>query len=325
VQKATVFVSGILPGDAVPVLLESFEVVQDEAGVSSLAFSACAERVRGIVSLLTDRIDAALLERTPRLAVVSNVAVGVDNIDRRRCAERGIVVTNTPDVLTEATADLAFGLLVAAARRICEGDRIVRAGGFTGWTPTFLLGTQVHGMKLGIVGFGRIGKAVARRARGFGMHVGYTQRRRAPEGIEAALGATFVPSIDELCASSDAITIHCPLTPETHHLFDAERLARMRPFAILVNTARGPIVDEAALAWALEHGPLSAAGLDVFEHEPRIHPDLLSRANVVLAPHIGSADRVTREAMASTAAANVVRVLRGEPPLTPVPAPDTTS
>jgi len=316
--RETVFVSGTLPGDAVPVLAESFEVVNDEAGIVSPAFAACAGRVRGIVALLTDRIDGALLARTPRLAVVGNVAVGVDNVDLSACAARGVVVTNTPDVLTEATADLAFGLLLAAARRICEGDRIVRAGGWTGWTPTYLLGARVHGMQLGIVGLGRIGKAVARRARGFGMQVGYSGRRREPEPIERALGATWVPDLDELLARSDAVTIHVPLTSETRHLISRERLARMQPGSILVNTARGPIVDEAALADALEHGPLGAAGLDVFEAEPRIHPALLARANAVLAPHIGSADRPTREAMASTAAANVIRVLRGEPPLTPV-------
>jgi glyoxylate reductase len=316
----TVFVSGTLPGDAVPVLSESFEVVQAEGGIASEAFAECAGRVRGIVALLTDRIDAALLARTPRLAVVANVAVGIDNVELAACAARNVIVTNTPDVLTEATADLAFGLLIDAARRISEGDRLVRAGGFTGWTPTFMLGRRVHGMKLGIVGFGRIGKAVARRARGFGMHVGYTQRRREPEALERALGATFVPSIDQLTASSDAITIHCPLTPETHHLFSAERLAKMRPGSVLVNTARGPVVDERALAEALEHGPVAAAGLDVFEDEPRVHPALLARPNVVLAPHIGSADRETREAMAATAATNVIRVLRGEAPLTPVTA-----
>jgi glyoxylate reductase len=321
-ERPVVFVSGALPGDAVPLLREAeLEVVADETGLASEAFAGCAGRVCGILALLTDRIDRALLDRTPKLRVVANVAVGVDNVDLAACVERGVVVTNTPDVLTEATADLAFGLLIAAARRIAEGDRLVRAGGFTGWTPSFLLGARVHGMKLGIVGLGRIGKAVARRARGFGMHVGYTQRRREPEGIERALGATFVADLDELCRTSDAITIHCPLTDESRHLFAAERLARMRPGAILVNTARGPIVDEAALARALEDGPLAAAGLDVFEHEPAVHPAILARPNAVLAPHIGSADRETREAMARTAALNVVRVLRGEPPLTPVRVP----
>ena len=321
-ERPVVFVSGTLPGDAVSRLAQSFTVVQDEDGIASPAFSACAERVRGIVALLTDRIDRALLERTPDLAVVANVAVGVDNVDLAACAERGVTVTNTPDVLTEATADLAFGLLIAAARRIGEGERLVRAGLFTGWTPTFLLGARVHGMKLGIVGLGRIGKAMARRARGFGMQVAYTQRRREPEAIERALGAMFVPDLDALCSGSDAITIHCPLTPASHHLFSRERLARMRPGSILVNTARGPIVDEEALADALADGPLAAAGLDVFENEPAVHPSLLARENVVLVPHIGSADRPTREAMASTAAANVIRVLGGEPALTPVtPAP----
>lgn len=314
----TVFVSGTLLGDALEVLSESFEVVQDEGGVASDGFARCADRVRGIVALITDRIDESVLSRTPRLAIVANVAVGIDNIDVAACAAHDVVVTNTPDVLTEATADVAFGLLIDAARRITEGDRLIRAGGWKKWTPSFHLGTRVHGMRLGIVGFGRIGKAVARRARGFGMHVGYTQRHREPEGIERALGATYVASLDELCATSDAISVHVPLTPQTRHLFDAARLARMRQGSILVNTARGPIVDEAALAHALEHGPLAAAGLDVFEDEPHVHPALLARANAVLAPHIGSADRPTREAMASTAAANVLRVLHGEPPLTPV-------
>lgn len=315
-----VFVSGTLPGDAVTVLRETFEVVTDDGGIASPAFAACAERVRGIVALLTDRIDAAVLARTPKLAVVGNVAVGVDNIDLAACSVRGVIVTNTPDVLTEATADLTFALLLAAARRVVEGDRLVRSGGFSGWTPSLMLGTRVHGMKLGIIGFGRIGRAVARRARGFGMHVGYTQRNRAPEPLERVLGATFVPSLDALCATSNAVTIHCPLTNETRHLFSAPRLAKMLPGSVLVNTARGAIVDEGALADALAGGPLAAAGLDVFEDEPHVHPKLLALPNVVLAPHIGSADRTTREAMASLAAANVIRVLGGQPPLSPVAA-----
>ena len=314
-----VFVSGELPGDALEVLREHFEVVTG-AGVASPEFAAAAPRVRAIVAMLTDRIDAALLATAPRLAVVANVAVGVDNIDLVACAARNVVVTNTPDVLTEATADIAFGLLISAARRIAEGDRVIRAGGWTGWTPSFMLGQRVFGMKLGLVGFGRIGKAVARRARGFGMHVGYTQRNREVEPLERVLGATFVPTLDELCATSDAISIHCPLTPATRHLFDAKQLAKMRPGSVLVNVSRGAIIDEPALADALEHGPLAAAGLDVFENEPNVHPRLLARPNAVLAPHIGSADRPTREAMASTAATNVVAILSGKPPLTPVRA-----
>ncbi len=319
-ERPTVFVSGSLLGDVVARLAQDFEVVTSEDGVRSDAFAACADRVEGILALITDRIDPALLTRAPKLRIVANVAVGVDNVDLAACQARGVTVTNTPDVLTEATADVAFGLLIAAARRICEGDRLVRAGGWQRWTPTFMLGTRVHGMTLGIVGFGRIGKAMARRARGFGMHVLYTQRKRAPEPMERALGATWVASLDELCAASDAVTIHCPLTPETRGLFDAARLARMRPGSILVNTARGPIVDEAALAAALANGPLAAAGLDVFEREPSVHPELLVRPNAVLAPHIGSADLPTRVAMARLAAENVLRVLAGEPPLTPVSA-----
>ena len=316
---ATVFVSGTLPGNAVARgLRDAHEVVSDDGGVASAAFAECAARVEAIVALLTDRIDAALVARAPHLRVVANVAVGLDNVELAACGARGIVVTNTPDVLTEATADLAFGLLIAASRRIAEGDRLVRAGGFTGWTPAFMLGARVHGSTLGIVGLGRIGQAMARRARGFGMHVLYTQRSRLPEAMARALGATWIPDLDELCAAADAVTLHCPLTPDTRHLFDGPRLARMRPGSVLVNTARGPIIDEAALAHALEHGPLGAAGLDVFEHEPRVHPTLLARANAVLAPHIGSADRPTREAMASLAIDNVLAVLAGRPALTPV-------
>jgi glyoxylate reductase len=313
-----VFVSGTLPGDAVAELRRAHEVVHDESGVRSEAFAACSANVEGLVALLTDRIDEALLGRAPRLRVVANVAVGTDNVDLAACTARGVRVTNTPDVLTEATADLAFGLLLAAARRIAEGDRLVRAGGFDGWTPTFMLGARVHGSTLGLVGMGRIGQAVARRARGFGMRVLYTQRTRVAGAVEHELGATWEPDLDALLARADAVSIHCPLTPATRQLFDGPRLSRMKPGSVLVNTARGPIVDEAALAHTLEQGPLAAAGLDVFEDEPRVHPALLARENAVLAPHIGSADGPTREAMATTAARNVLEVLAGRPPLTPV-------
>ncbi len=313
----TVFVSGALPGGVTAWLAERHDVVQHDGGVAAEAFSEVAPRLEGLVSLLTDRVDAALLARAPRLRVVGNVAVGVDNIDLDACRARGVVVTNTPDVLTEATADLAFALLLGAARRVGEGDRTVRAGAFGGWTPSYMLGARVHGATLGVLGLGRIGRAVARRARGFSMNVLYTQRRRAPEAVEHELSARFV-DLAELLGQSDFVSVHCPLSPETRHLLDRERIASMRRGAVLVNTARGPIVDEAALADALTAGHLAAAGLDVFEDEPRVHPALLSSASALMTPHIGSADRHTREAMARLAAENVDLVLSGNPPKTPV-------
>ena len=307
-----VFVSAPLPGDAVPRLQRVAEVTSG-GGVASAALA----EVDAIVALLTDRIDEALLARAPRLRVVANVAVGVDNVDLAACKARGVVVTNTPGVLTEATADLAFGLLLAAARRIAEGDRLVRRGGFSGWTPTFLLGARVHGSNLGIVGMGRIGRAMARRARGFGMHVAYTQPARLSPELERALGAMYLP-VDALFEESDFVSLHCPLTAGTRGLVSKQRLGTMRRGSVLVNTARGGCVDEAALARALEEGPLGAAGLDVFEDEPRVHPALLAQENVVLAPHVGSADRETREAMAAIAADNVIAVLAGNAALTAV-------
>jgi glyoxylate reductase len=240
-------------------------------------------------------------------------------VDVGACADRGIVVTNTPGVLTEATADFAFGLLLAAARRIAEGDRVVRAGGFDGWTPSFMLGKRVHGATLGLVGMGRIGQAMARRARGFGMRVLYTAPRGLPEDLERALGATR-QDLNALLSMADFVSLHCPLTPETRHLMNVSRLGLMRPGTVLVNTARGGCVDEPALADALSRGHLAAAGLDVFEDEPRVDPRLLALENVVLAPHLGSADRPTREAMARIAVDNVLAVLAGQPPLTPVTA-----
>lgn len=317
----TVFVSGRLPSpaeEALAALASEHEVVRDEAGVVSAAFAACADRVEALVVPLTDRIDGALLARAPRLRVVANIAVGVDNVDLEATRDRGVVVTNTPDVLTEATADVAFGLLLAASRRLAEGDRLVRAGGWQGFTLTFMLGARVHGASLGIVGLGRIGKAVARRARGFGMHVGYTQRKRLPEALERALGVTWVPALADLLAWSDIVTLHCPLTAETRHLIGEPELSAMRPGSVLVNTSRGALVDEPALARALRDGPLAAAGLDVFEDEPRVHPELLALPNAVFSPHLGSADAPTRSAMAELAIENVRRVLAGEPPRTPV-------
>jgi glyoxylate reductase len=316
---AKVFVSCTLPGDAVDRLAREHEVVvgEERVGVNGAAFLEAAATFDAMVSLFNDRIDVALLERAPRLRVVANFAVGYDNVDVAACTARGIVVTNTPGVLSEATADLAFGLLLSTARRITEGDRVVRRGAFLGLTPSFLLGARVHGATLGIVGLGRIGQAMARRARGFGMRVIHASRTPLPPELERALGVTNV-ALDDLFARSDIVSLHCPLTNETRHLVNAARLEQMKPGAILINTTRGAVVDEAALAAALACGRIGGAGLDVYEDEPRVHPALLRLENVVLAPHIGSADRPTREAMAHIATANVLAVLAGRPALDPV-------
>jgi glyoxylate reductase len=314
-----VFVSCPLPGDAVDRLRAvcAVTVGAERQGVQGPEFAQGAGAFDGLVTTISDRVDGALLARCPQVRVVANVAVGFDNIDVRACMARGVTVTNTPGVLTEATADLAFGLLIAAARRIAEGDRILRRKAFDGWTPSYALGAAVHGATLGVVGFGRIGQAMARRGRGFGMHLVYADRARAPAEIERALQATHLP-IDELFATADFVSLHCPLTPETRGLVGAERLARMKPNAILVNTARGGCVDEAALAAALRDGRIAGAGLDVFEHEPHVHPELLALENVVLTPHVGSADHPTREAMARMAVESVLAVLAGEKPAHPV-------
>jgi len=313
---ARVFVSAHLHGDALDRLRKVHEVTVGQGLGDGDAW----------VTFVTDRVDAARLATAPRLKIVANVAVGVDNIDLDACRARGVIVSNTPGVLTEATADIAFGLLLAACRRIAEGDRLVRANEWTGWSPSLLVGAPVHGATLGIVGFGRIGQAVARRARGFGMPVLYTQRSRLAHDLERSLGAAYA-ALDDLLARSDIVSLHCPLTPETRGLLSAERLSRMKRGSVLVNTSRGPVVDESALAVALEKGPLAAAGLDVYEDEPRVNARLRKQPNVVLTPHIASADRPTREAMARMAVDNALAVLEGKAPLNPVNlgAPSSTA
>lgn len=271
---------------------------------------AAVEGVDALISLMSDRVDEELLDAAGAgLRVVANYAVGYDNIDVAACGRRGVVVTNTPDVLTDATADHAFALLLGVARRLLEGDDLVRSGGWTGWEPGQLLGRHVTGATLGIVGMGRIGAAVARRAAAFGMSVVYHNRRRSPE-VEALTGARLV-SLDELLRASDFVTLHCPLTEATHHLIDSEALRSMKRTAVLVNTARGPVVDEEALAEALEAGELWGAGLDVFEREPLVTERLVRLPNVLLAPHTGSATVVARDGMARLCAQAVVTVLAG--------------
>ena len=276
----------------------------------------------GAISLLTDRLDAQVLEANPQLEVVANVAVGYDNIDVAAAARLGITVTNTPDVLTETTADLALALMLGVARRLPESDAFARSGAWTAWklVPE-QLGVDLHGRTLGLFGMGRIGRAVARRAvHGFGMRLVYTSRSRLPAKDERALGAEPVP-FDELLRVSDILSLHAPLTPQTRHAIGAAELDAMRPTAILVNTARGPLVDEAALADALVGGRIWGAGLDVFEDEPRIDPRLVAlRERVVLAPHVGSATDATRRRMADVAAQNARAVLEGKAPDHPVVA-----
>jgi glyoxylate reductase len=271
----------------------------------------------GAITLLTDHIDGSVLDRHPSLRVISNFAVGYDNVDVAAADRRGVAVTNTPGVLDDATADLTMALILAATRRLAEGDRLVRSGRDWNWGMGFMLGSSLQGRLLGIVGLGGIGKWVAQRARAFGMEIAYHQRSPAPAEVEAALGARRLP-LDELFATADVISLHCPLTPETHHLIGAAELEAMKPSAVIVNAARGPIVDEAALAEALAEGRIAAAGLDVYEHEPRVEPRLLELDNVVLSPHLGSATVETRTAMAELAARNAISVLSGQGPLTPV-------
>ena len=314
--KPKVYVTRLLPGGALDRLREECEVdlnTEDRAPSKE----EMIEHVRGkdgLLCLLTDKVDSEVMDAAgPNLKVISNYAVGFDNIDVEAATERGIVVTNTPGVLTETTADLAWALLMAVARRIVEADKFTRAGKFKGWSPTLLLGTDVYGKTLGIIGFGRIGRAVARRAKGFDMRVLYYDVERAPEEVERELNAQYV-DLETLLKESDYISIHTPLTPETRHMIGERELRMMKPTAYLINTARGPIVDEAALVRALKEGWIKGAALDVFENEPELTPGLAELDNVVLAPHIGSASTETRSKMADMAVDNLLSVLRGERP-----------
>ena len=267
----------------------------------------------GVMCCLTDRIDAMLLEACPQLKAVANIAVGYNNIDLAACTARGIMATNTPGVLDDSTADLAWALMLATARRITEVESCVRAGQWTGWRLKQWLGVDVHHATLGIIGMGRIGQTIARRATGFDMKVVYNNRKRLSPDIERRLNATYA-SKDELLAQADFVVLQVPYSPETHHLIGAAELRKMKPSAILINSTRGGVVDDAALIDALSNGALRGAGLDVFENEPRLNPAFLQLRNVVLTPHIGSSTEATRRAMAMTAAKNLVAALTGGNP-----------
>lgn len=315
-----VYVARLLPDDAMAdvAALGRAVVAGPERPPTTEELRRDASGAAAIVCTLTERIDAALLDAAgPGLRVVATASVGYDNIDVAAAAERGVVVTNTPGVLDDATADLTLGLILAAARRIAEGDRLLRRGEPWVWGPRMLTGKDLSaGATLGIVGYGRIGRAVARRARGFRMRLLATPTR-SPLSAEDAAGVEFA-DLPELLERSDVVTLHCPLTPTTRHLIDDAALARMKPTALLVNTARGPVVDTQALVRALREGRLGGAALDVFEGEPAVDPQLLRLEQVLLTPHLGSAGDATRSAMCRLAVRNVAEVLAGRPALTPV-------
>ena len=270
-----------------------------------------------LVCLLTDAIDRSVLDAAARLKIVANIAVGYTNIDVPYARARHVVVTNTPDVLTESVADFTWALILAITRRLSEGERLVRRGEWKGWALDFMLGSELRGKQLGLIGVGRIGRAVAVRAPAFGMKVAYTTRASGTDA--AGLDGAEAMSLDRLLLTSDIVSLHVPLTAETRHLIDKRALTRMKRSAYLINTARGPVVDEASLAWALQHHLLSGAALDVYENEPAVHADLLGLENVLLVPHLASGTTETRTAMADLAVENVMAVLDGRPPLTPVP------
>jgi len=298
--------------------LEAYDLtVLSEAPPARDELLQAAEGAAGVLSNVTERMDAEFMDAAgDGLKVIANMAVGYDNVDVEAAKERGIVVTNTPGVLDETTADTAFMLLLAAARRLGESERTLRAGDWEWWGPKLFVGVDVWGKTLGIVGMGRIGQAVAKRGRGFGMEILYHNRSRK-EDAERELDARYA-GLDELLETADFVSIHTPLTEETRHLIGPEELDKMKPTAVFVNTSRGPVVDEGALADALSAGRIFAAGLDVYENEPEVHAKLLRLENAVLAPHIGSGSQETRDRMAVLAAENVVAVLAGEGPKTPV-------
>jgi glyoxylate reductase len=311
---AKVVVTGKIPAGGLARLKAEHDVLawESDEAISRTELLQMVAGADAIVSLLTEKIDAELLTAAgPQLKSVSNVAVGYNNIDVPACEEAGVLVTNTPGVLTEATADIAMALILMSTRRLGEGERVIRAQDPWQWGMFYMLGMGLQGRQLGIVGMGQIGIATARRAKAFGMNIAYTRRSPLEVDVAKDLDAKFM-SMDELIESSDVISLHCPYSPATHHLISENQLARMKPTAYLINTARGPIVDEQALVDALKAGQIAGAGLDVFEHEPKVNPGLLELDNAVLIPHLGSATVETRAAMADIAATNALAILAGQ-------------
>jgi glyoxylate reductase len=318
-DRPSIVVLGRIPEPGMALLRQAGEVwawdsddpIPVEVRDRQLATAAAA------VTLLTNRVDQAFLDAAPQLRLVANVAVGHNNIDLAACHRRGVLVTNTPGVLADATADLAMALILMVTRRLAEGERLVRSGEAWKWGMFMMLGSGIQGRTLGIIGMGGIGEALAARAAAFGMHIVYHNRRAVPDDVVRRLGCRRL-GLHELLVESDVVSINCPYSADTHHLIDAAALSRMKSSAYLVNTARGPIVDEAALVDALVSGTIAGAALDVYEHEPEVHPGLIGLDNAVLVPHLGSATIETRAAMATLAARNVGEVLAGNAPVTPV-------
>lgn len=314
-RKPRVLVTREVFDETLDYLRAHCEVIDNQKDVpyAPEALAAALADCEGLMCALTDRVDAALLARAPRLRAVANIAVGYNNIDVPACTARGVMATNTPGVLDDSTADLAWALMLGTARRITEVERRIRAGEWTGWRLKQWLGVDVHHATLGIVGMGRIGQAIARRALGFEMKVVYHNRKRIASELERKCNAAYV-SLDELLTQSDFVVLQVPYTPETHHLIGAAQLKKMKTSAILINSTRGGVVDDAALVAALKGGTIRGAGLDVYENEPKLNPDFLKLDNVVLAPHVGSSTEATRKAMAMLAAQNLVAALQGHVP-----------
>jgi glyoxylate reductase len=313
----SVIVTRKLPDVIETRMMELFDAKlnHDDAPMDRAALVDAMQACEVLVPTVTDRIDAALLARAgEQLKLIANYGTGVDNIDVEASYKRGITVTNTPGVLTEDTADMTMALILAVSRRLVEGEKLARSGEWTGWSPTSMLGHRIHGKRLGILGMGRIGSAVARRARGFGLAVHYHNRRRVHESLETELEATFWESLDQMLARVDIVSVNCPHTPATFHLLSARRLKLLRPHAIVVNCSRGEVIDEPALTRMLRNKEIGGAGLDVFEHEPQINPRLLALENVVLLPHMGSATIEGRQDMGEKVIINIKTFADGHRP-----------
>jgi glyoxylate reductase len=323
-RKPKVIVTRKLPDAVETRMRELFdtELNVEDAPMSAEQLVEAVGRAEVLVPTITDRIDSKVLTRAgDTLKLIANFGAGVDNIDVATANARGIIVTNTPGVLTEDTADMTMALVMAAARRVVEGANVVQAGGFHGWSPTWMLGRRIWGKRLGIVGMGRIGQAVARRAAAFGLQIHYHNRKPVSPRIEEELGATYWESLDQMLARMDVVSVNCPHTPATYHLLSARRLKLLQPHAIIVNTARGEVIDEAALANMLARGEIAGAGLDVYEHEPAINPKLLKLPNVVLLPHMGSATVEGRVDMGEKVIINIKTFMDGHrPPDRVIPA-----